>query len=208
MRSKFGFCHNLRSKTVLDKIVRYSSVLNGNPIIAGTRITVNQLLEHLAAGETPEAILARYPDLTVDGFRTAMAYAMQIVQEHTDYILAVTAKKPKLRRRKNASKMSSEDTMTWQQAMEEGCASDATWVRLARLRAAEHPKEVAELYLTLAERATWQKEYTLAASYVTKSSHLYTGCGYVEEGNARIAEFKKRHQRKTKLIKYLKKYAL
>lgn len=36
----------------------------GKPTIAGTRITVELILEKLAAGETPEEILSAHPRLT------------------------------------------------------------------------------------------------------------------------------------------------
>ncbi len=37
------------------------AVLMGKPVIAGTRITVEVLLEKLAAGETREQILSEHP---------------------------------------------------------------------------------------------------------------------------------------------------
>ena len=41
----------------------------GKPVIAGTRITVELVLEKLAAGETVEQILQAHPDLPVRQFR-------------------------------------------------------------------------------------------------------------------------------------------
>lgn len=38
-------------------IVSYQAVMMGKPVVAGTRITVELILEKLAAGETVEGIL-------------------------------------------------------------------------------------------------------------------------------------------------------
>ena len=39
-------------------------IMMGKPVIAGTRITVESILEKLAAGETVEQILEAHPRLT------------------------------------------------------------------------------------------------------------------------------------------------
>jgi uncharacterized protein (DUF433 family) len=56
-------------------IVSNPKVMMGKPIIAGTRITVESILEKLAAGETIEQILDAHPQLTEDGIRAALAFA-------------------------------------------------------------------------------------------------------------------------------------
>lgn len=38
-------------------------VMTGKPVVAGTRITVEQILEELAAGETAAELLASHPRL-------------------------------------------------------------------------------------------------------------------------------------------------
>jgi uncharacterized protein (DUF433 family) len=50
-------------------------VMMGKPVIAGTRITVELILEKLAAGETAEQILEAHPRLTRDSILAALAYA-------------------------------------------------------------------------------------------------------------------------------------
>ena len=37
-------------------------IMMGKPVIVGTRITVESILERLGAGETPEQIVAAHPD--------------------------------------------------------------------------------------------------------------------------------------------------
>ena len=53
------------------------AVMMGKPVIAGTRITVELILEKLAAGETIEQILESYPRLTRESILAALAYAAQ-----------------------------------------------------------------------------------------------------------------------------------
>jgi uncharacterized protein (DUF433 family) len=55
------------------------SVMMGKPVVAGTRITVELILEELAAGESVEQILEAHPRLTREGILAALAYAAQAV---------------------------------------------------------------------------------------------------------------------------------
>ncbi len=50
-------------------------VMLGKPVVAGTRITVEGILERLGAGETVEQLLAAHPRLTEQAVRAALAYA-------------------------------------------------------------------------------------------------------------------------------------
>jgi uncharacterized protein (DUF433 family) len=50
-------------------------VRNGKPCIAGTRITVYDVLEYLAGGMSEEQILGDFPDLTTEGIRDCLAFA-------------------------------------------------------------------------------------------------------------------------------------
>ena len=47
----------------------------GKPCIRGMRITVYDVLGWLAAGMTPEEILADYPELTAEDIRACLGYA-------------------------------------------------------------------------------------------------------------------------------------
>lgn len=51
-------------------------VMMGKPVIAGTRITVELILEKLAAGETVEQILDAHPRLTREAISAALRYAV------------------------------------------------------------------------------------------------------------------------------------
>ena len=50
-------------------------IMVGKPVIRGTRITVELILDKLAAGETVEQILEDYPHLTREGIRAASEFA-------------------------------------------------------------------------------------------------------------------------------------
>jgi uncharacterized protein (DUF433 family) len=62
---------------MFERIKSDPKVMFGKPVIAGTRITVEHVLRCLAAGETPEQIVADYPPLTLDDVRLAQAFAAE-----------------------------------------------------------------------------------------------------------------------------------
>lgn len=62
-------------------------VMMGKPVIAGTRITVELVLEKLAAGETIEQILSEHPRLTAEGIRAAIAFAAEALRADVVYPL-------------------------------------------------------------------------------------------------------------------------
>ena len=56
------------------------AIMMGKPVIKGTRITVELILEKLALGETVEDILGSYPHLTREGVLAAVAYASRVMK--------------------------------------------------------------------------------------------------------------------------------
>ena len=68
-------------------ISSHPDVMMGKPVIAGTRITVESILEKLAAGETPEQILAAYPRLTAPAIYAAINFAAQALRADVVYPL-------------------------------------------------------------------------------------------------------------------------
>jgi uncharacterized protein (DUF433 family) len=59
-------------------------IMMGKPVIAGTRITVELILEKLAAGETIEQILEAHPRLTREAIQAALAFAASAL--HADIV--------------------------------------------------------------------------------------------------------------------------
>ena len=60
-------------------------IMMGKPVIAGTRITVELILEKLAAGETIEQLLDAYPRLTRPAVLAALDFAAQALKADVIY---------------------------------------------------------------------------------------------------------------------------
>ena len=61
-----------------ERIAIHPKVLVGKPVIKGTRIAVEFLVELLAEGWTHAQILKNYPHLTDDDIQAALHYASDI----------------------------------------------------------------------------------------------------------------------------------
>ncbi len=61
------------------------SVMMGKPTVTGTRITVELILEKLAAGETVDQLLGAYPRLTRAGISAALAFAAEVLKTDIVY---------------------------------------------------------------------------------------------------------------------------
>ena len=57
-------------------------VCNGRPVIRSTRITVQTILEFLAAGDTVEDVLAAYPKLRRADVQACLDYASRVLSNH------------------------------------------------------------------------------------------------------------------------------
>jgi uncharacterized protein (DUF433 family) len=68
------------------------SIMMGKPVIAGTRITVEFILEKLAAGETIEQILEAHPRLTREAIQAALAFAAEALRSDVVYPLPETVR--------------------------------------------------------------------------------------------------------------------
>lgn len=65
-------------------------VMMGKPVIRGTRITVEAIVEALAAGEDIPQLLAEYPVLQESDTRAALAFAARNLRGDFVYALAST----------------------------------------------------------------------------------------------------------------------
>jgi uncharacterized protein (DUF433 family) len=61
------------------------NVMMGKPVVVGTRITVELILEKLAAGETIEQILGAHPRLTRPAIFAALEFAAQALRADVVY---------------------------------------------------------------------------------------------------------------------------
>ena len=66
-------------------IVSDPKVMMGKPVITGTRITVELILEKLAAGEAMEQILDAHPRLTREAIQAALAFAKEALRADVVY---------------------------------------------------------------------------------------------------------------------------
>jgi uncharacterized protein (DUF433 family) len=62
-----------------DHITVDPQILVGKPVIKGTRISVELVIDLLAAGWTQQQILDSYPTLKADDVRACLAYASEIL---------------------------------------------------------------------------------------------------------------------------------
>jgi uncharacterized protein (DUF433 family) len=69
-------------------IISDPQVMLGKPVIAGTRITVELVLEKLAAGETVEQILEAHPKLTREKIQAALRFAAEALRSDVVYPVA------------------------------------------------------------------------------------------------------------------------
>lgn len=63
------------------KIISDLKILGGKPIIAGTRISVELILDKLTAGMSEKEILEDYPHLTINQIEAAIGYAKSLVNK-------------------------------------------------------------------------------------------------------------------------------
>ena len=61
------------------------AIMMGKPVISGTRITVELILEKLAAGESVEQIISSHPHITEEGIRAALAFAAEALRADVIY---------------------------------------------------------------------------------------------------------------------------
>jgi uncharacterized protein (DUF433 family) len=66
-------------------IVSDPKVMMGKPVVAGTWITVESILEQLAAGESTEQLLDSDPWLTQNTIRAALAFAARALRADVVY---------------------------------------------------------------------------------------------------------------------------
>lgn len=54
---------------------RNPAICNGDPVFAGTRVTLRTILSSLAEGASMDEVLRDFPSLTLDSVRAAVAFA-------------------------------------------------------------------------------------------------------------------------------------
>jgi uncharacterized protein (DUF433 family) len=73
-----------------DLIETDPAVMMAKPVVSGTRITVELILEKLASGETIDQLLDAHPRLTREGIHAALAFAARSLKADVVYRLKQT----------------------------------------------------------------------------------------------------------------------
>lgn len=82
----------MTTANLLRRISIDPKICHGKPCIRGTRIMVSVILDNLAEGSTPAAIVRDYPPLKLDDVRAAIAYAAELTSEEELLPLRASAK--------------------------------------------------------------------------------------------------------------------
>ncbi|MBJ6108632.1 DUF433 domain-containing protein [Hymenobacter sp. BT523] len=74
--------------SLLARITVDPRVLTGKPTVRGLRISVQQLLKAMAAGQSPAELMQEYPELEPEDFQSVLLYAANVVDEQRVYRLS------------------------------------------------------------------------------------------------------------------------
>lgn len=66
-------------------IVSDPAIMMGKPVVAGTRITVELILDKLAAGETFDQLIEAHPQLTRASIQAALTFAADALRADVVY---------------------------------------------------------------------------------------------------------------------------
>jgi len=69
-----------------ERIVVDPKLLVGKPVVKGTRIAVEFVVDLLARGWTMEQVLREYDHLTAEDIRACLAYASEVLKSEKVYI--------------------------------------------------------------------------------------------------------------------------
>jgi uncharacterized protein (DUF433 family) len=67
------------------RIVANPEVLVGKPVIKGTRISVELVMDLLACGYTPQQIMEQYDHLAAEDIQACLAYAGELIRSERVY---------------------------------------------------------------------------------------------------------------------------
>ncbi|HUG82414.1 MAG TPA: DUF433 domain-containing protein [Bryobacterales bacterium] len=68
-----------------ERILLDPGILDGKPVIRGTRLAVEFILELLAAGQSESEILTNYPGLNREDILACLSYASYLAHEYKAY---------------------------------------------------------------------------------------------------------------------------
>jgi uncharacterized protein (DUF433 family) len=65
-----------------ERIIIDPEICNGRPIVRGTRITVQTVLEFLGAGDSIDEVLEEYPNLSREDVLACLSYTSRLMGNH------------------------------------------------------------------------------------------------------------------------------
>ena len=77
-----------------ERIVIDPRVLVGKPVIKGTRLAVEFIVDLLARGWTTEQVLLEYDHITKDDIQACLAYASEMLRSERVYLIPVQDSNP------------------------------------------------------------------------------------------------------------------
>jgi uncharacterized protein (DUF433 family) len=75
----------MKDKQLLDRIVLDPKIMVGKPVIRGTRLTVDFILNLLAHGSTEDVILNEYKGLEIEDIQACFLFATKFLK-NTDFM--------------------------------------------------------------------------------------------------------------------------
>lgn len=75
----------MNEKELLDRIERNPEIMFGKPVIKGTRLPIDLILEKLAYGYSEEQIFDEYPFITKEDIKAVLLYASRLVKLEEEY---------------------------------------------------------------------------------------------------------------------------
>lgn len=81
----------MNEQELLQRITISPEICHGKPTIRGLRYPVESMLEYLTAGDTPESIVAEFPDLEIADILACLAYATASVKTKSVIIVPFAA---------------------------------------------------------------------------------------------------------------------
>ncbi|MBU0559168.1 MAG: DUF433 domain-containing protein [Bacteroidetes bacterium] len=69
----------MENTTLLNRIEVDTKIMFGKPVIRGSRLTVELILEKLANGYTDEQVIEAFPFLVVEDIRASLLYAAKVI---------------------------------------------------------------------------------------------------------------------------------
>ena len=65
-----------------NRIEIHPDICNGRPVIAGTRILVQTIMEFLGAGDSVDEVLEAYPSLEKEDVYACVQFAAKLMRDH------------------------------------------------------------------------------------------------------------------------------